>query len=371
MTDVHQICSRCILDSNIPDISFNDEGICNYCVQHDEFEKQFPQGIEGKAKLQLLVDEMKKKGKNHKYDCIVGVSGGADSTYALYQTVQNGLRPLAMLFDNGWNSEIAVSNIKSATDKLGVDLETYVVDWEEFKSILISFLNASVPDADVPTDIGIKSTLYQTAVENKIDYIVTGGNFRTEGKIPRKWSYMDGRYIQKVHKQFSGNNLNYYPNLTLFDYLYYIFFKKIKVIGILNYINYNKSKIKDIISNELGWRDYGGKHYESIFTRFNQTQMRYKKFGYDMRLIEYAALVRSGQKQRDKAIEELKKPPYDEEQLEHDVNYVIKKLGISGEEFKRIYKLPPKTFLDYPTYYPMINSFRPVVNFISRFVKRI
>ncbi|MBN2425573.1 MAG: N-acetyl sugar amidotransferase [Calditrichaceae bacterium] len=359
------------MDSNIPDITFDSNGICSYCAQHDELEKKYPKGDAGKKQLDALVRKMKKQGKKHKYDCIVGVSGGADSTFSLYLAVKLGLRPLAVLFDNGWNSEIAVSNIKNVTDKLGVDLETYVVDWEEFKSILISFLKASVPDTDIPSDIGIKSTLYRTAAENKIGYVITGVNFRTEGIMPRKWSYMDGRYIKKVHKMFSGTGIKHFPNLTLFDYINYIFIKKIKAIGILRYFDYGKDEIKKIISDELGWRDYGGKHFESIFTRFNQTKIRYDKFGYDMRLIEYAALVRSGYMSRIDALEKLKKPPYTDEQLEDDVNYVIKKLGLTRDEFDYIYNLPPKSYLDYPTYYPLFNKLQPLMQFISRFVKRI
>jgi len=371
MAGNQKICTRCILDSTIPDITFDSDGICNYCKIHDEQEKKFPLNESGKQKLNQIIDEIKKNGKDKQYDCIVGISGGCDSIFSLYNSVKLGLKPLAITFDNGWNSEIAVSNIKNATTKLNVDLETFVVDWEEFKSIQVSFLKASVPDSDVPSDIGLKSTLYRAAVKNNIRYIITGGNFRTEGQIPRKWSYMDGRYIKEVHRKFSNKILKNYPNLTLFDYFYYLFIKKIKVIRILNYVNYQKSKAKEVIKKELCWRDYGGKHYESIFTRFNQTYMRYKKFGFDMRLIEYSALVRAYQMTRDEALDKITELPYNEKQLEEDVEYVIKKLGLTEEAFYKIYNLPQKSFLDYPTYYPMIKRMRPFIDFVSKFVSRL
>jgi N-acetyl sugar amidotransferase len=371
MTTEEENCKRCILGSDIPEIVFNDEGICNYCEEFDELTQHSPLGKTGSDIVQSKVDEMKKAGRNNAYDCIVGVSGGVDSTYVLYKVVELGLRPLAVLFDNGWNSEIAVSNIKNVTSKLNVDLETFVVDWEEFKSILISFLKASVPHADIPTDIGIKSTLYKTAVQNKIKYIITGGNFRTEGKIPREWSYMDGRYIKSVHKIFSSKRLKSFPNLTLFDYFKYMFFHKIEVFRILNYVEYQKPLVKDFLQKELGWRDYGGKHYESIFTRFNQTAMRYQKFGIDMRKIEYAALVRSGQISRNKALDELAKEPFTIESLQNDVDYVIKKLGLTKDEYNEIVNLPIKKFTDYPTYFNFINATRPIINFLQKFRPRM
>ena len=369
--DKLQICTRCILNAAVPGIEFDENGVCNYCKKHDELVKEFPTGEEGKRILEKKINEIKAAGKGKEYDCIVGVSGGVDSTYTLYLAVKYGLRPLAVLFDNGWNSEIAVSNIKNATSKLGVDLETYVVNYEEFKAILVAFLKASTPHADIPTDVGIKSTLYRTAVENKIKYILTGGNFRTEGFIPQEWSYLDGRYVRSVYEKFTNKKLEHFPNLTLLHYLYYMFIKKINIVRILNYVEYPKEQIKELITKELGWRDYGGKHYESIFTRFNQTYMRYKKFGIDMRLVEYAALVRSGYMNREQALKELQKPPFTEEQLKSDVNYVIKKLGLTEEEFNEIYALPVKTFHDYPTYFPFINAMRPLVNFIQKFVSRL
>lgn len=371
MSITYQICSRCILNSNVPYILFDENGVCNYCKEHDQLEKMFPLGEQSQRILEQKIEEIKKSSEGKEYDCVVGVSGGVDSTYTLYKTVELGLRPLAVLFDNGWNSEIAVSNIKNATEALNIDLETLVVDWEEFKSLLVSFLKASIPMADVPTDIGIKGTLYQYAYKNDAKYIIMGGNFRTEGKIPKGWGYMDGHFVKSIHKQFNGKKLVYFPNITLADYFNYIFIKGIKVLRLLDYVEYQREDAKRLIQEKLGWRDYGGKHYESLFTRFNQTWNRYKKFGIDMRLVEYSALIRSGQMSREEAMEQIKFPPYIEQQLEEDKEYVIKKLGLTEEEFDEIYNLPLKSYKDYPSYDPLIRATRPLVNLVNRFFTRL
>jgi len=366
-----KICSRCLYDENTPSISFDSNGMCNYCKIHDESVEIFPTGDAGQKILLNIVEEIKDKGKNKAYDCIVGVSGGVDSTFTLLNTVKLGLRPLAVQFDNGWHSEIAVSNIKNACAKLEVDLHTIVVDWEEFKDILRSFLEASVPDADIATDIGIKATLYRIASEEGLKYIITGANFRTEGQIPRGWTYMDGRYIRSVQKKFGRMKLKKFPNLTMSQYLYYMFIKKIKVIKILNYLDYQKDDAKKLLMDEVGWRDYGGKHYESIYTRFNNGFLCREKFNIDKRKVEFAALVRSGQITRTSALENLKNPPYPTDRMQEDVDYVIKKLGFTKEEFEEIFSRPPKSFKDYPTYYPIIAKLKPVIDFMSRFVTRL
>lgn len=366
-----QICTRCVLDSNVPYIEFDEKGVCNYCKIHDEMEEKYPNNEAGKHILNQLINEIKEKGKNKEYDCIVGVSGGCDSTYTLYKAVKLGLRPLAVQFDNGWHSEIAVSNIKNAVTKLNVDLHTVVVDWEEFKDLLKSFLRASVPDADIATDIGIKATLYKVAVEEGLQYIITGGNFRTEGQIPRGWTYMDGRYIRSVHKRFGERKIEKFPNLTMIDYLYYIFVKRIKVMRILNYLHYDKAEAKKLLERELDWRDYGGKHYESIYTRFNNGYLCREKFNIDKRKVEFAALVRAGQMTREEVLKELQEPPIPPEKVREDINYIIKKLGFTREEFEEILARPPKSFLDYPTYYPAIKRVKPLINIVSRFVARL
>lgn len=370
MTSIQE-CTACILDSNIPDIEFNADGVCSHCEEHQLAVEQFPSGAAGEAELQKLVREIKASSKGNEYDCLVGVSGGIDSIYTLYMAVQMGLKPLAFQFDNGWHSEIAVSNIKSACEILKVDLETYVVNWEEFKDILTSFLKASTPDADVPTDIGIKSTIYSTAKKYRLKYVISGVNFRTEGKIPRLWSYMDSKYIKSVYKMFTGKKLKYFPNLTLWGYFKNIFLNKIKGVSFINYIDYNKEEAKKLLTEKVGWRDYGGKHFESIFTRFNQTCIRYKKLGIDMRLIEYAALVRDGQYTKAEAKAIVAKAPYTDEQLAQDIEYVKKKLELTDQEFEEIMNTPAKNFLDYPTHFPFIQKVKWFTDKLSKRIKRI
>lgn len=364
-----KICSRCILDSNVPGITFDDRGVCNYCKIHDEIEKQHPLNETGQQKLNEIIEEIKSRGKDKKYDCILGVSGGTDSTYILYMAKKLGLRPLAVHVDNGWNSEIAVTNIKNAITKLDIDLHTVVLDWEEFKDLQIAFLKASVPDVEIATDHAIEAVLYRVAAEEDVHYIVQGHSFRSEGKIPVLWGYGDWRYIKSVYKTFSKTKrLKNFPKLSLFDFMYYFTIKRIKEIRLLYFMDYRKEEAKKILKDELGWRDYGGKHYESIYTRFIQSYLLPKKFNIDKRKVHFSALIRSGQMTRDEAFEKIKEPPISEVQAREDREYVIKKLGLTEEEFKEILSAELKTFLDYPTYYPVIKRLRVPIRLAYRFV---
>ena len=250
---------------------------------------------------------------------------------------------------------------------MNIDFYTYVVDWEEFKDIQIAFLKASVPDVEIQTDIGIKGLVYRVAKNNNVKYIITGADFRTEGKIPLCWTYMDGKYIKSVHKKFGKKKLKTFPNFTLSDRFYYTFIKKIKLRSILDLVDYNKEEARKIIEKELDWKSYGGKHYESVYTRFIQSYLLPKKFNIDKRIVHYSALIRSGQMNREEALNKLKnEPPYPEDKIKEDKDYVIKKLGLSKEEFEKILAQPPKTFLDYPTYFPLISSLKKPLKLIYR-----
>ena len=351
-----KICSRCVLDTTVPNIRFDEKGVCNYCKIHDELEKKNPLNERGQQRLNQLVNKIKNKGKNNEYDCVVGVSGGRDSTYTLYIAVKLGLRPLAVHFDNGWNSEIAVSNIKKATTKLDVDLHTVVADWEEFKDLQLSFLKASVPDAEIPTDYSIISVLYQTAAEIGTNYILTGHSFRTEGVSPMGWTYQDGRYIKSVHKKFGKIKVKSFPILMLSELLYYIFIKKIKYVDLLDCIDYRQKEAGEIMKKELDWEYYGGHHHENIYTHFFQSYLLPEKFNIDKRKTEYSALIRSGQMTREKALKEIRENsyPYDKE----IVNYTISKLGLTTDEFEEMLSVKPMSFHDYPTYYSIIKLCR-------------
>jgi len=348
-----KICSRCILDTTVKDIWFNESGECKYCKIHDEMEKDHPLGPGLEKKLQKIIAKIKKRGKNKKYDCIVGVSGGRDSSYTLLTAVKLGLRPLAVTFDNGWGTEISIRNIKKAVEKLNVDLHTVVADWEEMKDIQIAFLKASVCDADAPSDIAIYTVLYETAAKEGIKYIFNGHSFRTEGTSPISWTYMDTKYVRSVHEKYGKfKKLKTFPLISMSRLVYYIIFKKIKEVRLLEYINYNKELVDKILEEELGWQDYGGHHHENNFTKFFQSYYLPQKFNIDKRKTELSALIRSGQISREEALDEIQYHPY---HYEKDlIQYVIKKLDLSEKEFEDIYNLPKKTHDDYPTYLPLI-----------------
>ncbi|WP_292393425.1 N-acetyl sugar amidotransferase [Methanoculleus sp. UBA303] len=350
-SDTYQICSRCVSDTTIPDIQFDGKGICNFCQIHDSLDKQFPLDGRGEQKLNQIVEKIQKDGQAQKYDCIVGISGGADSTFCLYMAKKLGLRPLAVHFDNGWNSEASVSNIKNAIRKLEIDLKWITADFEEFCDIQRSFLKASVPDAETPTDLAIHAVLHRTAAENGVKWIINGMNFRTEGIQPLKWSYTDGRYVRSVQEEYGRRPLVMYPNLTISDMINFSLFKGIKTVPLLAYMDYSKEETKDILKREVDWTDYGGHHFESFYTRFVITDILWNKFRIDKRKVQLSAAVRSGKLTRYEALEVLKAPPSGDPEV---TGIVLGKIGVTEEEFGEILSLPPKTFLDYSTSYPLI-----------------
>ncbi|MDQ3190058.1 MAG: N-acetyl sugar amidotransferase [Bacteroidota bacterium] len=358
MSEQEKICKRSVLDTTIPGIVFDEKGICGFCKVYDELEKIYPL-TKREEGLKELVEKIKKRGENKKYDCIVGVSGGTDSIYTLYHAVKLGLRPLAVHFDNGWNSKIAVSNIKNACQKLNVDLFTYVVDWEEFKDLQVSFLKASTSDADIPSDIGIMATLINAAAKENVKFVLNGHSFRTEFVMPIGWTYMDGKYIKSVHKKFGTKKLRSFPNFTLMDMVWYNIVRGIKIVPFLNYFDYQKEKAMALLKDELNWEYYGGHHHESTYTKFFQSYYLPKKFNIDKRKTELSAMVLSGHISRNEALKEIQANPYHFDQ--EVVDYTISKLGLSKEEFEKIMKSPVKSFHDYPTYFPMIKALKPFV----------
>lgn len=348
-----QICSRCIMDETVSDIWFDDAGECKYCKIHDELEKVQPLSGEGEGRLNQIVETIKAAGKGREYDCIIGVSGGRDSTYSLYTAVKLGLRPLAVHFDNGWNSDIAVSNIKNAISKLNVDLHTVVADWEEFKDLQIAFLKASVPDAEIPTDYAIYSVLYKVAKEEGIKYIINGHSFRTEGTSPISWTYMDGRYLKNVHRMFGKlKKIKSFPIMSFLELLHVVFVKRIKEVRLMEYIDYRKTDVDEVLEKEMNWKYYGGHHHESVYTNFFQSYLLPKKFNIDKRKTENSALIRSGQMTREAALAEVQLQAYEYD--DEIVNYAISKLELTREEFEEIFNLERKAFTDYPTYFPLI-----------------
>ena len=343
----YKICSTCILDTTVEDIWFDETGECKYCKIHREMDRKFPLDHTSEPRLRKLVETIKNKSKNKPFDCVVGVSGGRDSTYTLLTAVKLGLRPLAVHFDNGWNTEISVRNIENAINKLNVTLHTVVADWEEFKDLQLSFLKASVPDADVPTDFAIYSVLYQVAAQEGIPYILNGHSFRTEGTSPISWTYMDSRYLRSVHKKFGSVKIRSFPLMTVTGLLYYLFAKRIKEVRLMELIDYNKNAVDKILQKELSWEYYGGHHHENTFTKFFQSYYLPKKFNIDKRKTELSALVRSGQITREEALAIIGENDYEYDQ--RIIDYTINKLGLTRKEFEQIMASGNRSHDDYPT----------------------
>lgn len=358
------ICVQCIMDTSDPDIRFDHEGVCNHCHRFTlQAARRLIPAAERPARLAALVDTIKRQGRGKEYDCVIGVSGGVDSTYVAYLTHELGLRPLAVHFDNGWNSELAVANIEKALKTLDIHLFTEVIDWPEFRDLQLSFLRASTPDGEVPTDHAIVALLYRMAVRYDLKHILLGINVASEAVMPLKWGYgySDYRYISSVHRQFGSLPLRTYPHYSLAQLFGYMFVRKIQLVPILDFIDYRKEMAMQTIQNELGWVYYGGKHYESIYTRFYQSYVLPRKFGIDKRRAHYSNLVMSGQLSRAQALALLDEPVYPEQGLADDRRYVIKKLGLDESEFEAIMALPTKTFFDYPNNYGRIETAKRVV----------
>ncbi len=361
------------MDDDTTVIEFDENGVCNFCKRFDEQEKIYPLNAEGREKFDELIETIKEKGKNKKYDCVAGISGGTDSTYVLYLSKELGLRPLAVHFDNGWNSETAVTNIKNTLEKLDIDLSTYVVDWEEFKDLQLSFLKASVPEVEIPTDLAIHKVLYKAAAEEGVKYIISGNSFREEGIIPTNWVYRDGKYIRSIQKMFGAKKLKTFPNLSLFDLIYYKVIKRIEKVRLLNHIPYRKVDAKKKLVAEIGWKDYSGHHHESIYTRFFMSYLAPVKFHMDRRKISYSAMVRSGNMSREEALEKMTQPILSEDEIRQDKEYIAKKFSLSIGEFEKIISQEPKTFRDYPTNYELYNYFKKLLRklgFLSLFPEK-
>ncbi len=345
-TTTYRQCKRCVLDTTSKAITFDEQGICNYCHAFDRQMKKFITIDKDlrKRNLDEMVNYVKKAGKNNKYDCILGLSGGVDSTYMAYLAHQLGLRPMAVHFDNGWNSETAVKNIENIVSRLQLDLKTYVINWNEFKDIQLAYLKASVVDIEVPTDQLIFAALNKIAKQNNIKYILSGANIVTEYGMPLDWAYRnksDQTNLLNIYHTFgSGLKLSTLPKFDFYARFFYTQVYGIQTISLLNYVDYNKAKVKEVITKELGWQDYGGKHFESVFTRFYQGYILPKKFNIDKRKAHLSALICSGQITREEALEELKTETYDSALQKEDRSFVIKKFDLTEEEFERIMQAP-------------------------------
>jgi N-acetyl sugar amidotransferase len=373
-------CTNCILDTgDDPNLHFNENGVCSYCTNYKKkYVDELPSLDHRNEQLIELIEKVKQNGKGKKYDSIIGLSGGVDSVYLAYLAKKWGLTPLLVHFDNGWNSELAVKNIDSVVSYTGFDLFTYVVDWDEFKDLQLSYIKASVLDWEIPTDHGFFAMLYKEASKHNIKYILTGHNFQTEAILPKtmRWSKMDVANIIDIHSKHGSKKLKTFPMMGFFEYSKYQLFKKIERLNLLEYLNYNKKDAKETIMAEFGWRDYGGKHYESIFTRFYQGYVLKEKFGYDKRKAHLSNLICSGQITRDQALLEIQKQPYlNGSQLTEDKEFVIKKFGLNDETFESFMNSPNKSHLEYKSYetglYPKHIKFMKSISRFTKLIKRI
>lgn len=364
----YQICTKTVMDTTDPDITFDEAGVSNHYYEYQNLAKRLllPATDREKA-LKAIVDTIKSAGEGKEYDCLLGLSGGVDSSYMAYLAVSLGLRPLVIHFDNGWNSELAVSNIESIVKKLNLGLETFVIDWEEFKDVQVAFLRASVPNLEVPTDHAIKASLFNIANERGIKFILSGSNVVTEGILPRSWGHQadDLRSLKAIHRRFGTKRLRTFPQLGILKYAYFYYVKGIRTVRILNYIDYSKHTAIATLEKELGWRNYGGKHYESIFTQFFQAHYLPAKFNIDKRKAHLSTLICSGQISRDEAIEELKNPLYTPELLDEHLTYVLKKFGFSRNEWNAIMQSAPASHRDYPSNERAIEFLTSIKNSIS------
>ena len=333
-----------------PDIRFDAEGRCNHCTDYlDRLANLTYERARSEPELAAIVERIKAAGRGKEYDCVMGVSGGVDSCYVAYVAKSLGLRPLAVHMDNGWDSDTAARNIKNVANSLGIAYQSVVLDWEEFRDLQLAFLRASVPEIETPTDIAIPAAVHRVAAENGIRFILSGGNYATEGILPRTWHYdaKDVRFLKAVHRKFGSGKLDSFPTFGFIKETYYKFVKRIRFVYILNLVPYAKS---DAIAKlqELGWEDYGGKHRESTITDFVQSYLLPVKFQIDYRRATLSSQICAGDVTREEALEILKTPPFDADRVRQEKVYVAKKFGIPEEELDAILADPPKTHRDYP-----------------------
>jgi N-acetyl sugar amidotransferase len=357
------------MDTTDPEITFDKDGICNHCHRFDRrWRTEVLSGECGQAAIDQLVHQIKSQGTHREYDCVIGLSGGVDSTFVAYLVRRWGLRPLAVHLDNGWNSELAVANIERAVSRLGIDLHTHVIDWEEFRDLHVAFLKASVANSEIPTDHAILAILYETAARYGIRYIIGGGNIATEGVMPSSWmyDYTDLRHLKDIHRRFGRVPLRTFPTFSLSRFAYWTFVKGIRTIAILNCTDYVKSKAIEILNHELGWRNYGGKHYESVYTKWFQAYMLPVKFGIDKRLAHYSSMILSGQLPRSEALDELSRPPYDPDTIQEETSFVLKKLGLGQSEFDEIMGQPVRTYRDYRSNARLLRGMPRIMRFVKR-----
>lgn len=350
----YQVCTRCVMDSTDPEIVFDSDGVCSHCHYFDNnIRPAWPSPEEGESKLREMISTVKAYGKGKRYDCIIGLSGGIDSSYVAVKVAEWGLRPLVVHVDAGWNSELAVMNIEQICRRLGFDLVTHVVDWEEMKDMQLAFLRSNLANQDVPQDHAFFAALYGYAIKSGIKYVISGSNFATESILPAPWGYdaMDATHVKTIHARFGERPRGDFPIVSFFNLFFrYPYLLRMEVLKPLNFLPYSKEEAIRILERDYGWRYYGGKHYESRWTRFFQAYYLPYKFGYDKRKAHLASLVVSGQMTREAALEALSAPLYDPKLLAEDKAFIAKKLGLSLAELEELIHQPVRHYSEFPNH---------------------
>lgn len=360
-TRPYQICNNCIMDTSDSQIKFDDSGRCEYCQNYyANILPHWHTDERGALSIQEKIDKIKADGKGKPFDCLIGLSGGVDSSYLVYIAKEKfGLRPLLFHVDAGWNSQEAVNNIEKLVDGLGLDLYTEVINWPEMRDLQLSFFKAGVPHLDTPQDHAFFAGLYNFAAKNKVKYILTGANYSTECvREPLEWHYhaSDLRQLRDIHDRFGTRKLKSFPTAGILKFkLFYRFVKGVRVVKPLNHIPYFKEAAMDELVAKFGWQRYPHKHYESRFTRFYEGFWLREKFGYDKRRAHFSSLILTGQLTREDALAKIAQSPYSEEQVRQDFDYIATKLGIEERELRAMFDAPPKTFRDYKNMMPIMD----------------
>lgn len=358
-----KICSRCIYDERVNAIEFDSDGVCNYCRQVDTLKAQYGTGEDkGQNTLNDIVENIKRKGKRKKYDCVLGVSGGTDSSFMMHWAVENGIRPLAVHYDNTWNSAIATENIRKVTTALGIDLFTHVIDNKESDDIFRSFFKAGVPEIDASTDMALAETLYRAAGKYGVNYVLEGHSFMAEGITPLGKNYFDGKYIKSIHKKYGKLPMKTYPLMTFSRFLYWTIFKRIKRIRPFWYIKYSKEMAQKMLTEKYEWQYYEGHHLENRMAAFYHSYYSPNKFDSDWRNNTLSAQVRNGAKSREEAWKEYNSEPHLEDDL---LEYFKKRLNLSDQEFERIMSAEPKSWYEFPTYKKRFEKMRPIFKILA------
>ena len=365
------VCTRCILDSDDdPSITFDAHGVCTQCQLYDAHART--RTADAEERVARFVEDARRAGRGGDYDCVVGLSGGVDSTYTALVVKRLGLRALAVHLDNGWDSEMAVGNIEGVVTKLGFDLYTWVINWEEFRDLQLAYFKAGVVDLEVPTDHAILAALFLVARRHRIRHIVTGDNRVTEGFLPAGWVHnkLDHRNLTAIHRRYGTAPLKTFPRLGLLRYLYYTSVVGIEVMPILDFVRYVRAEAEEAITREVGWREHRGKHFESIFTRFYQAHILPQKFGIDKRKSHFSTLINCGQMSRDEALARTRSAPYPTREMLHaDREYVLKKLGFTDATWAEYLCRPRVPHEAYPSYLSWYRRARPVARLLRRVMR--